>query len=180
MYFVLLLMCILFCCLCVFCFAAYMYFVLLLVYILLLADSFIFFRFYIYQYIAVFLLDTVIYVFLLLGLYILIVQLPWLRFFRAFSSVVRQMPGYNSPRRGTSRTVPITFLCCLMYCFCVVLCIVFCCSMYCFCVVLCIVFVLFYVLFFVLFYVLFLCCSVYCLCVTVYCTAVTGCQPNCS
>jgi hypothetical protein len=25
-------------------------------------------------------------------------------FFRAFSSVVRQMPGYNSQRRGTART----------------------------------------------------------------------------
>ena len=25
-----------------------------------------------------------------------------------------------------------------------------------------------------------LCCYVYCLCVNVYCTAATGCQPNCS
>ena len=25
-----------------------------------------------------------------------------------------------------------------------------------------------------------LCCSVYCLCLKVYCTTVTGCQPNCS
>ena len=25
-----------------------------------------------------------------------------------------------------------------------------------------------------------LCCSVYCFCVNVYCTAATGCQPNCS
>jgi len=33
-------------------------------------------------------------------------HLPWLRFFRAFSSVVRQMPGYNSQRRGTVRTLP--------------------------------------------------------------------------
>jgi hypothetical protein len=33
-------------------------------------------------------------------------RLPWLRFFRAFSSVVRQMPGYNSQRRGTARTLP--------------------------------------------------------------------------
>jgi hypothetical protein len=24
------------------------------------------------------------------------------------------------------------------------------------------------------------CCSMYCLCVNVYCTAATGCQPNCS
>jgi hypothetical protein len=64
-----------------------------------------------------------------------------------FSSVVKQMPGYNSPRRGTALTVPITFLCCSIYCFCVVLCIVF-----------------------VLSYVLFFCRSVYCLCVNVYCT----------
>jgi hypothetical protein len=28
------------------------------------------------------------------------------RFFRAFSSVVRQMPGYNSQRQGTARTIP--------------------------------------------------------------------------
>jgi hypothetical protein len=32
--------------------------------------------------------------------------LPWLRFFLAFSSVVRQMPGYTSQRRGTVRTLP--------------------------------------------------------------------------
>ena len=35
-----------------------------------------------------------------------ILRLPWLRFFRAFSSVVRQMPGYTSQRRGTVRTLP--------------------------------------------------------------------------
>ena len=29
-----------------------------------------------------------------------------MKFFRAFSSVVRQMPGYNSQRRGTARTIP--------------------------------------------------------------------------
>ena len=33
-------------------------------------------------------------------------RLPWLRFFRAFSSVVRQMPGGNSQRWGTARTLP--------------------------------------------------------------------------
>jgi hypothetical protein len=45
------------------------------------------------------------------------------------------MPGYNSPRRGTARTVPIYFCVVLcIVCFCVVLCIV------CFCVVLCIFF----------------------------------------
>ena len=35
-----------------------------------------------------------------------ILRLPRLRFFRAFSSVVRQMPGYTSQRRGTVRTLP--------------------------------------------------------------------------
>ena len=35
-----------------------------------------------------------------------ILRLLWLRFFRAFSSVVRQMPGYISQRRGTVRTLP--------------------------------------------------------------------------
>jgi hypothetical protein len=40
-----------------------------------------------------------------------------------FSSVVRQMPGYNYPRRGTARTLPK--LLCSMYClFCIVPCIV--------------------------------------------------------
>jgi hypothetical protein len=84
---------------------------------------------------VVFLFNTTIYVFLLLGLCILIVRLPWMRFFRAFSSVVRQMPGYNLQRRGTARTLPYLscsmyylFLCCTVYClFCVVL--------YCLCVV---------------------------------------------
>jgi hypothetical protein len=40
---------------------------------------------------------------------------PWLRFFRAFSSVVRQMPGYNSPSPHSSK-----FLC-FSQNFCVVL-----------------------------------------------------------
>jgi hypothetical protein len=35
-----------------------------------------------------------------------ILRLPWLRFFRAFSSVVRQMPGYTSQRRVMARTLP--------------------------------------------------------------------------
>jgi len=40
------------------------------------------------------------------------------RFFRAFSSVVRQMPGYNSQRRGTARTLPklIVLFCVLFVC----------------------------------------------------------------
>ena len=67
---------------------------------------------------VVFLFNTVIYVFLLLGLGILIVRLPWLRFFHAFSSVVRQMPGYKSQRRGTARTRPklILSFCVLFVC----------------------------------------------------------------
>jgi hypothetical protein len=48
-------------------------------------------------------------------------------FFRAFSSVVWQMPGYNSQRRGTAHTLPKIFvlfyvlsvLCRSMYCSCV-------------------------------------------------------------
>jgi hypothetical protein len=128
---------------------------LLLICILLLADSFIFFRFNFYQYMVVFLFNTVIYVFLLLGLIILIVQLPWLRFYRAFSLVVRQMPGCNSQRGAR----PVLF----QLHFCVVLCIVF-------CVVLCIVCLFFVVLYIVRVYM----CTVlllYCLCVNVYCTA---------
>jgi hypothetical protein len=31
-------------------------------------------------------------------------RLPWLRFFRAFSTVVRQMPGYNSQRLVTANS----------------------------------------------------------------------------
>ena len=85
---------------------------------------------------VLFLFTTVTYVFLLLCLCILIVclcifivpagtlRLPWLRVFRDFSSVVRQMPGQNPQRRGMARTLP-KILCCSMYClFCVVLCIV--------------------------------------------------------
>jgi ABC-type arginine transport system permease subunit len=38
--------------------------------------------------------------------------------FRAFSSVVRQMPGYNTQRRGTARTLPklIVLFCVLFVC----------------------------------------------------------------
>jgi hypothetical protein len=88
---------------------------LLLVCILLLSHPLTVFRFLFYQYMVVFLFNIVIYVFLLLGVCILIVRLPWLRFFLAFSSVVRQMPGYNSPKRGTACTLP-KFMCFSMYC----------------------------------------------------------------
>ena len=61
---------------------------------------------------------------------IVTLRLPWLRFYRACSSVVRQMPGYDSQRRGTARTLP-KFLCCSIYClFCVVLRIVWVCVLY--------------------------------------------------
>jgi hypothetical protein len=91
----------------------------------------LFWLFFLNQYVVVFLFNTVIYVFLLFSLCVLIVQLPWLRFFRAFSSVVRPMPGYNSPMRGTARTVP-KFLCCSMYCLFCVLCTFVCkCVLYC-------------------------------------------------
>ena len=46
-------------------------------------------------------------------------RLPWLRFFRAFSSVVRQMLGYNPQRCDTARTLPkltVLFVCkCVLY-----------------------------------------------------------------
>jgi hypothetical protein len=35
-----------------------------------------------------------------------ILRLPWLRFFRSFSSFLRQIPGYTSQRLGTVRTLP--------------------------------------------------------------------------
>ena len=92
-----------------------------------------FFMFYfLSMYMVVFLFNTVIYVFLLLCLCILIVylctfivpagtlRLPWLKFFRAFSSDVRQMPGYNSQRRGTAPTLPkLIVLFCVFLCKCV-------------------------------------------------------------
>ena len=56
--------------------------------------------------------------------------LPRLRFFRAFSSVVRQMPGYNSQRQGTARTLPklIVLFCVLFVCRCVLYCTVLYCT----------------------------------------------------
>ena len=80
----------------------------------------------------------VVYVSLLLSMYsycclcILIVVYLFLdaatltEVFPCFSSVVRQMPGYNQPRRGTARTLPklvlfyvLFVLCCSTYCLCV-------------------------------------------------------------
>jgi len=87
-----------------------------------------------------------------------IYPVPWLRFFRAFSSVVRQMPGYTSQRRGRVRTLPNYWIV-LFY-------------------VLFVSIVLFYVLFVsnVLFYLLFVC-----KCVLYYChRVVTQLQLNIS
>jgi hypothetical protein len=33
-------------------------------------------------------------------------RLPWLCFFRAFSSAIREIPGYSSQRQGMARTLP--------------------------------------------------------------------------
>jgi len=80
---------------------------------------------YIYGYIYVFLLLCMSrYVYSVFIVPAGTLRLPSMRFFRAFSSVIRQMLEYNSQRRGTVRTLPK---------FCIVLCIAF--------------FVLFYVLF---------------------------------
>jgi hypothetical protein len=59
-----------------------------------------------------------------------------LRFFHAFSSVVRQMSGYNSQRRGTASTLPklvfiyvvllLFVLFCCYLCSSVVICVVLC------------------------------------------------------
>jgi hypothetical protein len=39
-----------------------------------------------------------------------ILRLPWRRLFRVFPSVVRQMPGYTSQRRGTVRILPSSWI----------------------------------------------------------------------
>ena len=52
-------------------------------------------------------------------------RLPSLRFFRAFTSAVRKMPGYTSQRRGTARTLTkLTVLFCVLF---VCKCVVYCC-----------------------------------------------------
>jgi hypothetical protein len=80
------------------------------------------FSFYIYDYVF--------------SLYVY-VWLHWPRFFRAFSSVVRQMPGQNLQRRSTASTVPS---CCVVLCIFVLFYVFSCCSTYClFCDVPCIV-----------------------------------------
>jgi hypothetical protein len=60
---------------------------------------------YSYCYIYVFLLCMCCRVYPTFIVPIDILRLPWLRFFHAFSSVVRQMPGYNPQRQGTAHIV---------------------------------------------------------------------------
>jgi hypothetical protein len=47
------------------------------------------------------------------------VRAATLRFFRAFYSVVRQMPGYKSQRRGTARISQISYF---FYCYVCLIC----------------------------------------------------------
>jgi hypothetical protein len=65
------------------------------------------------RFIMVFHLTSYVYVFLLTSMLCSVYSLPTgilrpprMRFFRTFPSVVRQMPGYTSQRRGTARTLP--------------------------------------------------------------------------
>jgi hypothetical protein len=63
-------------------------------------------------------------------------RLPLLRFFRAFSLVVRQMPRFSTQRRGTARTLPKNFvlfhvlfvLCRSVYCLCMCKCVLYYCD----------------------------------------------------
>ena len=81
------------------------------------------------------LFNFVTYVFLLLCMFCSVyfvfivptgtLRLPWLRFFRAFSSVVRQMSGYNSHRRDKAPTLPKIFV--LFYVLFVCKCVLYCC-----------------------------------------------------
>jgi hypothetical protein len=78
-------------------------------------------------------------------------RLPWLRFFLAFSSVVRQMPGLFSQRRGTVRTLQSLFcqvsVCTVVTRFAVLW--VFYITLRIFYIILC-TFILFYVLFYII------------------------------
>jgi hypothetical protein len=76
-----------------------------------------YFYFYVYVFVLVCMLCSVYSVFIVPAGTL---WLPWLRVFRAFSSVVRQTPGYNSQIWGTARTLPkLTVFCVLFVCKCV-------------------------------------------------------------
>jgi hypothetical protein len=105
-------------CTCIYCVFVLLHLCIFILFMLLF--NFVIYVFYCY-----------IYVFLLLCIFCSVysvfivptgtLRLPWLRIFRVFSSVVRQMPGYNSKRRGTARTLPklIMLFCVLFVCKCV-------------------------------------------------------------
>ena len=64
---------------------------------------------------------------ILIVVYVLLDAATLTEIFRAFYSVLRQMPGYNYPRRGTARTLP-KLLCCSTYFFFVSFCVLFVCK----------------------------------------------------
>jgi hypothetical protein len=75
-----------------------------------------------------FLFNSVIYVFLSLCMLCSVhsvftvptgtLRLPWLRYFRAFSSIVRQMPGCKWQRPGTAHTLPELIVSVYVLCVC--------------------------------------------------------------
>ena len=110
---------------------------LLLICILLLSHSHIFFRFLFCKYLVVFLFNTAIYVFLLeeamysscqsmysycqsmysyrclcihTVVHVFLDAATLTEVFLSFSSLVRQMSGYNQPRRGTACPLPSCFV----------------------------------------------------------------------
>jgi len=107
-------------CTCIYCvFYCFFY-----VYLFFVCFCLVLYVMYFYRYIYVFLLLC-----MLCSVYFVFIvptgtlRLPRLRFLYAFSSVVRQMPGYNWQRRDTTRNLPklivlfcVLFLCkCLLY-----------------------------------------------------------------
>jgi hypothetical protein len=100
--------------------------------------------------------------------------IPWMRLFRAFSLVVRQMPGLFSQRRGTVRTLQVSVFSVKLVFVLLLLILLF----YGYFILLYVHFILFYVIlyysmyYFILFYVTFVC-----ICVQ---TTATVYLPNCS
>jgi len=87
-----------------------------------LFNSVIYFYCYVYAFLLLCMFCSVYFVFIMPNGTL---QLSWLRFFCAFSSVVRQMPGHNSQRWGTARILPklivlfcvlFVYQCLLYYC----------------------------------------------------------------
>ena len=83
------------------------FFILFLLYIFILfmllfnSVSYVFYYFYVYIFLSLCMLFSLHSAFIVpTGS----LRLPWLTFLQAFSSVARQMPWYNSQRRGMART----------------------------------------------------------------------------